>query len=182
MGRQVLKPILAPGMTRRGYFVFWFLYFWVCFWVIASGFAGTYSHTVPEGFMPNPTMMTLALLGMAIWIAIRFGWRLPGIRRLYPAPRAMAIVSPEGLELHIPSVGIRRYRWDEIGGLVPGPRWTGVLRSPNAQDLVSIPPTLLRGNWRSLALMVVRARGDRYVAFRSGLLDRLGPPLYLRSR
>jgi hypothetical protein len=159
--------------------VFWFFEFWMFFWVMASMIFGSASSRVESGWMPNVPMFGVALLGWAVLAVIQVGWRLPGIRRLYPSPPPLAVITPAELELHIPSVGVRRYRWEEIGELVRGPRRTGILRSPTGEFLESIPPRLMQGNWRTLAQMVVRARGDRYVAVRKW---RFGHRLYFASR
>jgi hypothetical protein len=177
--KQVLRPIMPPSFSRRGAMVFWFLEFWLLFWVLASMVFSSASSGVEGGWMPNVPMAGVALLGAAVLAVILVGWRLPGIRRLYLSPPPLAVITPTELELHIPSVGVRRYRWEEIGELVRGPRRTGILRSPTGENLESIPPHLLQGNWRSLAQMVVRARGDRYLAVRSW---RFGPRLFFASR
>ncbi|HEX7591420.1 MAG TPA: hypothetical protein VF375_05660 [Candidatus Limnocylindrales bacterium] len=155
------------------------LYFWGFSWVMASMVCALAWGVVPSDFTPSQIMMALAVLGAVAGGFFRFGWRLPGIRRLYPSPPPRAVVTPTELELRIPAVGVRVYRWEEIGDLAPGPRGTGLLRSPEGQELVSIPADLLRGNRRSLAKTVVRARCDRYVAVRKW---RFGHRLYFASR
>jgi hypothetical protein len=175
---QVVKPF-RPSPTRLGLRVWEALAFWEFAWVMASMLSALVSGEVPSEFAPSQIAMALALLGIPVSLLVQFGWHLPGIRRLYPSPLPRAVVTPTELELRIPAVGVRVYRWEEIGDLAPGPRGTGLLRSPEGQELVSIPADLLRGNRRSLAKTVVRARGDRYVAVRKW---RFGPRLFFASR
>jgi hypothetical protein len=172
--RKVLKPFRPTTPTRWGAVVLGAIWLWTAFWVIASGVVAL----ARDGSAPDQTMACLAVLGFPAWCAVLFGWRLPGIRRLYPEPRPMAVVSDEGLELHIPSIGVRAFRWDEIGSLSRGRRGRGVLRSPAGKELTSVPSNLMTG-WCSLAQAVASARGDRYEAIRSW---RFGPRIYLRSR
>ena len=169
--RKVLRPFLPASPTRWGIIVLGAIQLWTAFWVIASGAVAL----TRDSSAPDRTMMWLAVLGFPAWCAVLFGWRLPGIRRLYQEPRRMAVVSDEGLELHIPSVGVRVFRWDEIGSLSRGRRGKGVLRSPAGQELAAVPSTLMSG----LAQAIASARGDRYEAIRSW---RFGPRIYLRSR
>jgi hypothetical protein len=123
--------------------------------------------------------VALAMAGVVSGVIIMFAWRLPVIRRLFPAPPAKAVISGTELELHIPSIGVRTFAWDEIGSISPGPRGTGVLRSPAGRELVAIPPLLLNGNWHSLAQMIADVRGDRYAAMSA---RRFGPRRYLTLR
>jgi hypothetical protein len=177
MTRRVLKPVfggLEP--TRRGYVVLWALLAWTWFWFIAAMTVGADRR---QGDSVARAAMALAVLGMVGFPVVLLGWRLPGIRRLYAAPCPMAIVSDAELELHIPSVGVRVYRWEDIGSLTPGRRGRGMLRSPTGEELVAIPSLILSGNWCSLAQMVASVRGDRYEAVRSW---RFGSRLYFRCR
>ncbi len=174
--RRVLKPFFPPDPNRLGVIVLGAIWSWTMFWVLASMVVAMRQ---PAGFSyADPTQVWLALPGVPAWCVVLYGWRLPGVRRLYPVPLPMAVVSDDGLELHIPSVGIRAYRWDEIGSLSRGRRGSGVLRSPDGRNLVAVPPRLMSGNWSSLAQMVCDVRRDRYVVVRAW---HIGPRIYFTS-
>ena len=89
-------------------------------------------------------------------------------RALYLQPPPRAILTDEGVELHLPGVGVHKHAWAEIASLRVIPT---VLRDPLPGTLVGtdgsvldlIPPSLVRGGfWTTFAQAIVRRRPDRY--------------------
>lgn len=170
-----LRPRFAAAPTAAAKGILFGLLALVAVCVLGAGLLG--KTTAAGEFAPDPPLMSLAALGTVTFLVITLGWTMPGVRRLYVKPRPLALASDEVLELHIPSVGIRIYRWDEIGSLSGGRSGRGVLRSPTGEALVTIPSYLMSDGRHTLAQLVVEARSDRFVS-RGSLLR---APKYFQS-
>jgi hypothetical protein len=175
---RVVRPLYPPpAATRAGNLVFLALSLWMGVWLLAAYMTASMEQSAGS---PGPLIsMCLAVAGGFIGCIILFGWRLPGIRRLWAAPAPLAVITEDRLVLHVPSVGIRAFDWDEIGSLTRGSKGSGVLRSTTGDALMSIPPSIMNGNLHGLAQVVAGVRGDRYEAVRAA---RIGPRRYLALR
>src|ERR1035437_2117690 len=164
---KTLRPRFAAAPTATGKAILFTTLALVTSCVIGAGVIG--KTTAAGEFSPDRLLMSLAVLGAVVFLIVTLGWTMPGVARLYLKPRPLAVISDDVLELRIPSVGIRVYRWDEIGSLSDGSRGRGVLRSPTGVALVTIPSFLMSDGRHTLAQLVVEARGDRFAVHRSGL-------------
>jgi hypothetical protein len=161
--RRILTPWQPPAPNRKGT--------WAIASVLticgASVLAGTatshFSNATSSDFNVGTGFAILALVAFAGFVVLTLGWRLPGVRMLYPEPWPKAIAAPQGLELHIPNLGVCKYGWEEVGSLVARHRGRGVLRSPTGDALVEIPGCLMSGGRTTLARFVVASRPDRFV-------------------
>lgn len=167
VSRRTLKPFMPPSPTKAGRWLWGGTLGVVAVCVLAAGATGRASEGTVGGFDPSPTFMILAFAGSAAFLVITVGWRLPVVTRLYPQPSPLAVISHESLELQIPSLGIRCYRWDEIGSLSPSKAGHGSLCSPAGEELVDLPPCLMAGARRTLAQLIVEVQGDRFRLERS---------------
>lgn len=176
---RITRPILAPPPTTLGRSLLGLTILLAVLCVLAAGVTGPGPDARPPGLMSASTWMGLAIVDSLAFLIFTLGWRLPGVRRLYPSPSPLAIASERGLELHIPSVGVRVYRWEDVGSLARGEKGGGILRAPGGEELVSVPACLMSGNRRTLAESVVEVCGDKYVAQRSW---RFGPRKHFALR
>jgi hypothetical protein len=115
-------------------------------------------------------IVNIALIPVVVVVASPALRRVPGFGWMFLSPQPLAIVRPEGMELHLPESGTRTYGWDEIGSLkvlVEGWRYWGELRDPDGSLVERIPDTLIhpKTGWftaSTLAESIVQARPDRY--------------------
>jgi hypothetical protein len=115
-------------------------------------------------------MVTIAVVPIALVVATPALRRVPWFGWMFLSPQPLAIVRPEGMELHLPESGIRTFGWDEIGSLkvvAEGWRYWGELRAAEGTLISRIPDTLVQGKvgWftaSTLAESIVQARPDRY--------------------
>ena len=145
---------------------------------------------------------TLLIAGAPFLVWATSGWlgRRRGFRWLLAWPQPLATLSTDGMELALPSMGVRRFDWDEVASLVPNRDWRryeppAELRGPDGSLLARIPQSLLypKTGWRkalTLAEWVVKARPDRYVISGDNgwgrgdafdLRDRIAAPAALRA-
>jgi hypothetical protein len=115
---------------------------------------------ISVGVAPAALYLLIPRLGKAS----RFAW-------LAARPQPGAVLGSTGIELNLPGIGTRSFRWDEVGSMSMEHRLQsfGELRDADGQTLVTIPESLIypRGpHWwddgDTLAQAVVNTRPDRY--------------------
>ncbi len=177
--RRTLRPFRATAPNKIGRWMLGATLTTGAVCVLGAGATGRASREVAGGFEPGGVFMILAVLAAAAFLLLTLGWRLPGIERLYLKPLPLAVVSDEGLELHIPSAGVFLVRWDETTGLSRGQNGRGSLRAKTGEELVQVPSSLMSDGRRTLAQLVVEVRGDMFILERSRPFS---PPKYFTSR
>ena len=131
----------------------------------ATGFAGT----------AQPVLAILVVLVAAtpgvLFLASPWLGRVPGFRWLSAVPQPLVVLDDDGIQLQLPRIGLRRFRWDDIAGLEVRSTWKrtwGELIGIDGSVLATIPFDLvyLKETWTTaptLARRVVEAQPERYI-------------------
>lgn len=167
----IVRPA-SPAYTRaRLWLGYLCMPFCIAFLLIADSLLTDVG--LPPGERPGivrAAMVTFALVPLALVVASPALRRVPGFGWMFLSPQPLAVIRPEGMELHLPESGIRTYGWDEIGSLkvvVEGWRYWGELRAPDGALIEKVPDTLIhpKTGWftaSTLAESIVQARPNRY--------------------
>ena len=113
----------------------------------------------------------VAVAPIALFLGSPVLGRVPGLRWLLATPQPLATLDGDEIELALPRVGVRRFRWQQIDRLELHETWRrrwGELRALDGSLLAIVPCDLvyLKGTWRTaptLAEAVVRTRPDLFV-------------------
>jgi hypothetical protein len=151
--RIIVRPLLAPNPSRRGWMVMATLWGWTLLWGVI------YLLTKGQGpSMPATLPAWAGIAGVIASLVVPIGWRIPWFRSLYLQPHPMAVLDHTGIELHLPGIGVRRFAWGEIAALRPRPRAPAELLSTDGRLLAAVPGALVASGRPSLARSVVRVQ------------------------
>jgi hypothetical protein len=163
------RPISREMLSRRGRRLFDIgAWIWLPCWLLAPLVVRVAIGAPwgPEFFLP---FTIVALAPILLFVP---GNRGP-FRALYLQPTLRAILTDEGVELHLPGVGVHKHAWAEIASLrVVNGISPGMLVGTDGSVLDVIPGPLVRGLWTPFARAIVRRRPDRYRIVETGWLRR----------
>ncbi len=131
----------------------------------ASGSAGT------AGPVLALLVFSVAVTPGVLFLASSALGKVPGFRWLLAEPQPSVILDADGIQVRLPGVDVRQFRWDDVAGMQVRRTWSrtwGELLGMDGAVLTTIPFHLvyLKETWSTaptLAQKVVEAQPDRYV-------------------
>jgi len=120
------RPALSRARKWLGYLC---IPFCIAFLVAADSLLT--ANGMPPGERPGVVrvaMIAIALTPVAVVVATPALIRIRGFGWMFLSPQPLAIVLPEGIELHLPVIGGHTYDWDKVASLnvvVEGWRYWG---------------------------------------------------------